>query len=164
MLGLNTRAIPAVWVEDGGGMGLPPVSLLLAALALQAQAKLDRFSGCNLYIKNLDDMITDDDLRTLFQEHGIITSCKVMKDEAGGSRGSGFVAFSTPEEATRAITEMNGKMVRPLLDPNPWTHGKGGPLAHLLSSLPSPQLPPYLSSVIHHLILCFHEGSLSVLC
>ncbi|KAK9135864.1 hypothetical protein Syun_015194 [Stephania yunnanensis] len=43
--------------------------------------------------------------------YGTITSCKVMRDPNGVSRGSGFVAFSTPEEATRAVAEMNGKMV-----------------------------------------------------
>ncbi|KAI3751328.1 hypothetical protein L2E82_22396 [Cichorium intybus] len=29
----------------------------------------------------------------------------------GNSRGSGFVAFSTPEEASQALAEMSGKMV-----------------------------------------------------
>lgn len=83
----------------------------------QAAAKYEKFSGCNLYIKNLDDSITDDELRTLFQEQGSITSCKVMKDENGNSKGWGFVAYSTPEEATRAISEMNGKMPPPCRKP-----------------------------------------------
>ncbi|GAB2293789.1 Polyadenylate-binding protein 8 [Dionaea muscipula] len=71
----------------------------------------DKYQGANLYIKNLDDSIDDDKLRDLFSEFGKITSCKVMRDPSGISRGSGFVAFSTPEEASRALGEMNGKMV-----------------------------------------------------
>ncbi|CAA6669994.1 unnamed protein product [Spirodela intermedia] len=50
-------------------------------------------------------------LKELFAEYGRITSCKVMRDPNGVSRGSGFVAFSTPEEANRALTGMNGKMI-----------------------------------------------------
>ncbi len=72
---------------------------------------VDKFQGVNLYIKNLDDGIGDDKLKELFSEFGTVTSCKVMRDPSGISRGSGFVAFSTPEEASRALTEMNGKMV-----------------------------------------------------
>ena len=34
-----------------------------------------------------------------------------MQDPSGISRGSGFVAFTTPEEASGALSEMNGKMV-----------------------------------------------------
>ncbi|KAM7514357.1 hypothetical protein LguiA_003940 [Lonicera macranthoides] len=72
---------------------------------------VDKFQGVNLYIKNLDDSIDDDKLKELFSEFGTITSCKVMRDPTGISRGSGFVAFSTSEEASRALAEMNGKMV-----------------------------------------------------
>ncbi|GLT58906.1 hypothetical protein SLA2020_317650 [Shorea laevis] len=71
----------------------------------------DKLQGVNLYIKNLDDSIDDEKLKELFSEYGAITSCKVMRDPSGISKGSGFVAFSTPEEASRALAEMNGKML-----------------------------------------------------
>ncbi|KAL6296225.1 hypothetical protein ACE6H2_004367 [Prunus campanulata] len=71
----------------------------------------DKFQGVNLYIKNLDDSISDEKLKELFSDYGTVTSCKVMRDPDGNSRGSGFVAFSTTEEASRALAEMNGKMV-----------------------------------------------------
>ncbi|GMP48461.1 hypothetical protein CsSME_00015800 [Camellia sinensis var. sinensis] len=63
----------------------------------------DKSQGLNLYIKNLDDSIGDDKLKELFSPFGTISSCKVMRDPNGMSRGSGFVAFSTPEEASRAV-------------------------------------------------------------
>ncbi|KAF2295297.1 hypothetical protein GH714_032489 [Hevea brasiliensis] len=72
---------------------------------------VDKFEGLNLYVKNLEDSITDNKLKELFSEFGAITSCKVMCDPNGVSRGSGFVAFSSAEEASRALAEMNGKMV-----------------------------------------------------
>uniref|UniRef100_A0A2P2MLQ4 Polyadenylate-binding protein n=1 Tax=Rhizophora mucronata TaxID=61149 RepID=A0A2P2MLQ4_RHIMU len=71
----------------------------------------DKFQGANLYVKNLDDSIGDDKLKELFSPFGTITSCKVMRDPNGISRGSGFVAFASPEEASRALLEMNGKMI-----------------------------------------------------
>lgn len=77
--------------------------------------KLDRiskFQGVNLYVKNLDDSVTDDLLRDEFSSMGTITSARVMKDmKDGRSRGFGFVCYSTPEEATRAVNEMNGKLI-----------------------------------------------------
>jgi len=65
----------------------------------------------NLYIKNLDDDIDDTKLRGIFDQFGTITSAKVMSDSKTQSKGFGFVCFSTPEEATKAVTEMNGKIV-----------------------------------------------------
>jgi polyadenylate-binding protein len=77
--------------------------------------KMDRiakFQGVNLYVKNLDDTVTDDVLRDEFSAMGTITSARVMKDaKTGVSRGFGFVCFSTPEDSTRAVNEMNGKII-----------------------------------------------------
>lgn len=73
--------------------------------------KLNKYQGVNLYIKNLDDTIDDDKLRAEFAPHGTITSAKVMVDEAGKSKGFGFVCYSSPEEATKAVTEMNHRLV-----------------------------------------------------
>jgi polyadenylate-binding protein len=78
------------------------------------QIKMDhmtKYQGVNLYIKNLDDDIDDSKLRGIFDQFGTITSAKVMSDPKGQSKGFGFVCFSTPEEATKAVTEMNGKIV-----------------------------------------------------
>ncbi|KAK4766392.1 hypothetical protein SAY87_008034 [Trapa incisa] len=75
------------------------------------QEAAEKSQGANLYIKNLDESIDDEKLKELFSPFGTITSCKVMRDPNGVSRGSGFVAFATPEEASKALTEMLGKMV-----------------------------------------------------
>lgn len=76
------------------------------------EEKMKKYKNVNLYIKNLDDSITDDRLNNEFKNFGVITSAKVMRDEkTGGSKGFGFVCFSSPEEATKAVTEMNGRIV-----------------------------------------------------
>jgi hypothetical protein len=68
------------------------------------------FQGVNLFVKNLDDTIDDEKLREEFKSFGTITSAKVMVEE-GRSKGFGFVCFSSPEEATKAVTEMNGRII-----------------------------------------------------
>jgi polyadenylate-binding protein len=68
-----------------------------------------KYQGVNLYIKNLSDEVTDARLKQEFSQFGTITSAEVMKDEKGNSKGFGFVCFSAPEEATRAL-EMNNQM------------------------------------------------------
>ncbi|CEP23444.1 PAB1 [Cyberlindnera jadinii] len=74
-------------------------------------ASLTKSQGVNLFIKNLDDTIDDDRLREEFSPFGTITSAKVMRDEAGKSKGFGFVAFTSPDEASKALSEMNQHML-----------------------------------------------------
>jgi len=73
--------------------------------------KMGKYQGVNLYIKNLEDGIDDEKLRSEFEPFGTITSCKVMCDEKGTSKGFGFVCFSSPDEATKAVAEMNNKII-----------------------------------------------------
>lgn len=73
-------------------------------------ARQSTYTGVNLYVKNLSDEVDDAKLRQDFVKYGEITSAKVMYKN-GQSRGFGFVCFATPESATRAVTEQNGKMV-----------------------------------------------------
>jgi len=84
-----------------------------AKFEAQKMDRISKFQGVNLYVKNLDDTVTDDMLRDEFSTMGTITSARVMKDmgKDGRSRGFGFVCFSSPEEATRAVNEMNGKLI-----------------------------------------------------
>ncbi|KAJ3125512.1 Protein phosphatase PP2A regulatory subunit B [Nowakowskiella sp. JEL0407] len=76
------------------------------------EEKMNKYQGVNLYVKNLDDSIDDERLRQEFGVYGTITSAKIMRDEKTDiSKGFGFVCFSSPDEATRAVTELNGKML-----------------------------------------------------
>ncbi|CAF1145372.1 unnamed protein product [Adineta steineri] len=76
----------------------------------QRQELMNKYQGVNLYIKNLDDTIDDERLRKEFSKFGTITTAKIMS-ENGRSKGYGFVCFSAPDEATKAITEMIGSIV-----------------------------------------------------
>ncbi|CCI47247.1 unnamed protein product [Albugo candida] len=73
--------------------------------------RINKYQGVNLYVKNLDDLLQDEELREAFTNYGTITSARVMRDSTGNSRGFGFVCFSTPEEAATAVAEMNGKLI-----------------------------------------------------
>ncbi|KAF5955258.1 hypothetical protein HYC85_008114 [Camellia sinensis] len=84
---------------------------LKAKFEQERNSRFEKLQGANLYLKNLDDSVTDEKLKELFSEFGTITSCKIMLDPQGVSKGSGFVAFSTSVEATRALNAMNGKMI-----------------------------------------------------
>lgn len=73
--------------------------------------RLQKYAGVNVYIKNLHDSIDDARLKAEFAQFGEITSARVMIDTHGRSKGFGFVSFKLPDQATKAITEMNTKIV-----------------------------------------------------
>ena len=64
----------------------------------------------NIYVGNLSHQTTEDDLRQAFETFGQIESVNIIKDRfSGESRGFGFVAMPSKQEAQKAIEEMNGK-------------------------------------------------------
>lgn len=66
----------------------------------------------NIYVKNIDPEVSDDEFRTIFENFGEITSATLSRDPDGKSRGFGFVNYSTHESAQAAVEEMNDKDVR----------------------------------------------------
>ncbi|TNN14125.1 Embryonic polyadenylate-binding protein isoform 2 [Schistosoma japonicum] len=77
----------------------------------RAERQSNYMLNVNLYVKNLDDNIDDKRLEEAFSVHGSITSAKVMKDANNRSKGFGFVCFANPEQAARAVTDMNGTII-----------------------------------------------------
>ncbi|XP_028789635.1 polyadenylate-binding protein 7-like [Neltuma alba] len=69
-----------------------------------------KYKVSNVYVKNIDDDVSDEELRNLFRACGSITSAVVMRDGKGISKGFGFVCFSTPEEANKAVNTFHGYM------------------------------------------------------
>ncbi|KAI5096809.1 polyadenylate-binding protein 1 [Silurus meridionalis] len=62
-----------------------------------------------LFIKNLDEHINNEYLHREFSKFGTVTKAKVII-ENGRSRGFGFVHFSSAKEATKAMSQMNGRI------------------------------------------------------
>jgi polyadenylate-binding protein len=70
---------------------------------------MTKYNGINLYIKNLEDDVKEEQLRREFSVFGPIRSLKIMTDEKRNSKGFGFICFETPEAAQHAIAEMNNR-------------------------------------------------------
>ena len=68
--------------------------------------------GSNLFVYNIPDSYTDDDLPPLFSPYGSVVSVKVYRDKLTGvSRGFGFVSYADSASAERAIQALNGMQV-----------------------------------------------------
>ncbi|HEY2683742.1 MAG TPA: RNA-binding protein [Steroidobacteraceae bacterium] len=62
-----------------------------------------------IYVGNLPFTTTDEELRSLFSEHGTVESVSLPTDrETGRPRGFGFVEMNQAD-AQRAIQNLNGK-------------------------------------------------------
>jgi len=75
-------------------------------------SKEPKQQGVNLYVKNLDENTDEAALRALFESFGQITSVAAPTDDKGKCKGFGFVCFASPDEATKAVTEMHLKVIK----------------------------------------------------
>ena len=78
-------------------------------------------SKCNLFIKNIPLTAKEEDLEKVFSKFGEITSIRIQKDKIENkdnkdkielvSKGFGFVSFDKPEDAKKALEEMDQKFL-----------------------------------------------------
>ena len=67
----------------------------------------------NIYVGNLPQEVTDEELREAFQAFGQVTSVNIIKDRySGQSRGFGFVEMPANAEGQAAISGLNGKEMK----------------------------------------------------
>ncbi|XP_040475829.1 probable RNA-binding protein 19 isoform X4 [Ursus maritimus] len=71
--------------------------------------------GCTLFIKNLNFNTTEETLKGVFSKVGTVRSCSISKkkNKAGAmlSMGFGFVEYRKPEQAQKALKQLQGHVV-----------------------------------------------------
>jgi RNA recognition motif-containing protein len=66
--------------------------------------------GTRLFVGNLSYQTTEDDLRQLFAGVANVSSVTVVTErDSGRSKGFAFVEMASPEDAQKAINELNGQ-------------------------------------------------------
>jgi RNA recognition motif-containing protein len=64
----------------------------------------------NIYAGNLLRNLSEDELRQVFETYGTVQTAAIIKDKISGeSRGFGFVEMPNQDEATKAISGLNGR-------------------------------------------------------
>jgi len=73
---------------------------------------MTRFKKMNIYVGNLSYNVDDRELQRLFEEHGTVSSAKVIIDrDSGRSKGFGFVEMPDGSEARDAISALNQREI-----------------------------------------------------
>lgn len=63
----------------------------------------------NIYVGNLDFKVNENELESVFQEYGEVSSTRIITDKySGRSKGFGFVTMDNDSEAEKAIEELHG--------------------------------------------------------
>lgn len=67
----------------------------------------------NIYVRNLNFSLTEDELRQVFAQFGTVDSVKIIKDKfTGRAKGFGFVEMPNESEGNAAIEKLNGTDVK----------------------------------------------------
>ncbi|XP_047127463.1 cytotoxic granule associated RNA binding protein TIA1 isoform X1 [Hydra vulgaris] len=70
-------------------------------------------SSITIFVGDLDDDLTDSELRQAFEPFGEILNAKVVRDAATEkSKNYGFISFTNKPDAERAIRDMHGAMLK----------------------------------------------------
>lgn len=61
-----------------------------------------------LFVGNLDWNTSQEDLQAAFAAHGEVEEAIIIRDQAGRSKGFGFVTYVNDGDADNAISALNG--------------------------------------------------------
>ena len=65
-----------------------------------------------ILIRNIDRSLTGEQITELFRKYGNVTSCTLVMDaKTGQSKGFGFAEMPNLDEASKAISQLNGLKV-----------------------------------------------------
>ena len=80
---------------------------------LELIQKCTKEKKMNIYVGNLSTEVTEEDLNTLFNEYGKVSSAKVIRDMfSQDSRGFGFVEMPSQAEGQKAIDGLNTRELK----------------------------------------------------
>ena len=66
----------------------------------------------SVFVRNIGYLVDEETLQTAFEDVGPVRKCFIVKDkDEKKHKGFGFVEFALPEDAERAISELQGKEV-----------------------------------------------------
>jgi len=75
----------------------------------QQETSQEENPAAKVFVGNLAFSATSEELKAEFSKFGEVIEAVIIKDKfSGRSKGFGFVTFSKPEEAKKAIDELNG--------------------------------------------------------
>lgn len=86
----------------------------------EREMAMDKAKFTNVFVKNLSESTTEEDLKNIFGEFGTITSAVVMRDADGTSRCFGFINFESADDAAQSVETLNGQT----FDNKEWYVGK----------------------------------------
>jgi splicing factor 3B subunit 4 len=85
-----------------------PIRVNKASADKQKMAEI----GAELFIGNLDSMVSEETLYSTFSRFGnLVNPPKIARDDVGISKGYGFVSFGDFESSDAAIQHMNGQFI-----------------------------------------------------
>lgn len=105
---------------DGQQLFLSSALIKESSKKFSHEERLKMYKDCNVYVKSLPEEITDEKLKTAFEEYGPVASARVMIERIYNpitnqvqikSLGFGFVCFTTPENARKAIEGVATKQI-----------------------------------------------------
>lgn len=71
----------------------------------------------NVYVADLPEEVDEALIHSVFGNYGTVVSCKPMPSKYPGQKGAALVRFSTVEEATWLVENVNGNLAEGLIDP-----------------------------------------------